>query len=531
MTANKVFQAIALCVVLNYFMDCGSAARILAIFPTPSISHQVVFRGLTLALNKRGHELVVITTDPVKDPTLKNYREIDLNYLYDSFGEIDFVGMRRSMNWPDMLVQLEAILHHQTRQALENPEVKKLHAPENDEKFDVVLMELLFWQALTPLVTRFNAPLIGMVSMAPSTQVHYRIGNPILSNHPSVWELDKDIHESPTLWRRLKNFVNLWKYLYYFETDFVTKQQKMAEEFFGEDIPDVRDIEKNVSLILVDQQTPISPVRANLPKIVQFGGFHVSKKVQTLPKDLKKILDEAKSGFVYMSLGTNVKSKLLSNETRGEFMTAFSKVPYKVLWKFEDDELPGKPDNVVIMKWTPQQAVLAHPNLKVFVYQGGLQSTEEAIHHGVPLIGLPTMGDQDMNVNKMVSLGVAKKIEITTLRSEELVEAITTIAPDESYKKRMSNLRSLLGDKPNDAMETAIWWTEHVIRHRGAPQLHSTVADEPWYRRYDMDLIAIVSAGSVIVLQAFLFISYKFLVYGIRLLTKVSVANEKKKRS
>lgn len=40
------------------------AARTLAYFATPSISLQVVFRPLTEALAKRGHEDTVVTTDP-----------------------------------------------------------------------------------------------------------------------------------------------------------------------------------------------------------------------------------------------------------------------------------------------------------------------------------------------------------------------------------------------------------------------------------------------------------------------------------
>lgn len=53
-----------------------------------------------------------------------------------------------------------------------------------------------------------------------------------------------------------------------------------------------------------------------------------------------------------------MRSTLLSNEARAEFMATFAQMPYLVIWKFEDDFLPGKPDNVVIMKWTPQQAIL-----------------------------------------------------------------------------------------------------------------------------------------------------------------------------
>lgn len=73
---------------------------------------------------------------------------------------------------------------------------------------------------------------------------------------------------------------------------------------------------------------------------------------------------------------------------------------------------------------------LAHPNIKVFIYQGGAQSTEEAITHAVPLIGLPVMGDQDMQINKLVDIGVAKKLEITTINRYDLFEAINTVTTD-----------------------------------------------------------------------------------------------------
>jgi len=35
----------------------------------------------------------------------------------------------------------------------------------------------------------------------------------------------------------------------------------------------------------------------------------------------------------------------------------------RVLWKFESDSLPGKPENVKISKWLPQQDVLGRIKL------------------------------------------------------------------------------------------------------------------------------------------------------------------------
>ncbi|CAH2089804.1 unnamed protein product [Euphydryas editha] len=59
----------------------SESAKILGMFPFPSISHQVVFHPLMQELAKRGHEVTVITTDPAfpKGQTPQNLTEIDLH--------------------------------------------------------------------------------------------------------------------------------------------------------------------------------------------------------------------------------------------------------------------------------------------------------------------------------------------------------------------------------------------------------------------------------------------------------------------
>lgn len=75
-------------------------------------------------------------------------------------------------------------------------------------------------------------------------------------------------------------------------------------------------------------------------------------------QSLEAFLNSAKEGFIYFSLGSNVKSKDLRKETLAAIMDALKAMPYKVLWKFEADILPGKPDNVKLIKWAPQKSVL-----------------------------------------------------------------------------------------------------------------------------------------------------------------------------
>lgn len=40
------------------------------------------------------------------------------------------------------------------------------------------------------------------------------------------------------------------------------------------------------------------------------------------------------------------------------FLDAFSRLKQNVLWKFENDNLPGQPKNVKIGKWLPQSDIL-----------------------------------------------------------------------------------------------------------------------------------------------------------------------------
>jgi len=56
------------------------------------------------------------------------------------------------------------------------------------------------------------------------------------------------------------------------------------------------------------------------------------------------------------------------------FLEVFSTLPYRVLWKFNPEEIPKKFENILISKWLPQQGVLGNvtsaniSNATIFVY-------------------------------------------------------------------------------------------------------------------------------------------------------------------
>jgi len=76
---------------------------------------------------------------------------------------------------------------------------------------------------------------------------------------------------------------------------------------------------------------------------------------------------------------------------------------------------------------------VAHPNIKLFIYQGGLQSTEEALYYGIPLIGFPIIWDQTYQVRNIVRLGIGVHLQIDTISKETVKAAINEVISNTRY--------------------------------------------------------------------------------------------------
>lgn len=113
-------------------------------------------------------------------------------------------------------------------------------------------------------------------------------------------------------------------------------------------------------------------------------------------QDLEEFCAAADKGVVLFCLGTNIRSDKLGDEVIAMFLQVFSELPeYNFMWKFETDTLPAEPSkNVLIRPWLPQNDILAHRRTVAFISHSGLLSTQEAVWHNVPILGVPFLADQ-----------------------------------------------------------------------------------------------------------------------------------------
>ena len=60
------------------------------------------------------------------------------------------------------------------------------------------------------------------------------------------------------------------------------------------------------------------------------------------------------------------------------------------------------------------------------------------------------------------------------------------------YTKNAKKRSELFHDRLVGPMETAVYWVEYVIRHRGAPHLKVAGVDLPWYKYMLLDVIGVI---------------------------------------
>lgn len=239
-----------------------------------------------------------------------------------------------------------------TEKTIEHPNVQKLL--NSDETFDVVIVEEFFNPALKALASHFKAHLIVLSTVGANNWINDIVGN---SNPISYVPAVTLGYSSPmTFSERLFNTVDYIFQLCTFRLYVFPKQQQLIKKHFPNS-PDVDEIVYNTSLVLLNSHPSISQPVPYVPQMVDIGGFHV-KPPKKLPKDLQTYLDNAKNGVIYFSLGSHLKSSLLPEYKRNILVNTFARLKQDVLWKWEEENLPGKPSNVRTEKWLPQQDIL-----------------------------------------------------------------------------------------------------------------------------------------------------------------------------
>ena len=383
---------------------------------------------------------------------------------------------------------------------LESPELMKIIR--DKPKFNAVAT---LWKCGAILAHILDAPLIWLSPASPEVFPHQleSLGVKVNPNiQPSVMS---SFVEPMSVLDRFKNiFISTAWSLWEHHLDI--NMAKAFRDSIDKDLPDIDIIAKERSVYLIsNSHVATHGSWAYHQNVENVGGIHCRPGKQ-LPAELKEYMDSHPEGVVYVSFGSQFKASSMTSEQKTIFNEAFEELNVPIIWKWNDDNVSGIPKNVRVSKWLPQNDLLAHPNLKVFVTHGGLLSMQEAIYHKSTLVGIPLSLDQGANVARAESNGFAISVDLKTLTKDKLTSAIRKGLGDETMRTSIEKMNSLFmsGESPLNRAVNAV---ERVLKDPTSLQMvksHSTM-DMPWYQYFGIDIAIYISLAMLM----FCFIIWK----------------------
>lgn len=142
--------------------------------------------------------------------------------------------------------------------------------------------------------------------------------------------------------------------------------------------------------------------------------------------------------LIYISLGSILSSKSFYKRC----MKAFGNKKCSVILNtgvVKPEELVDIPANVWAYSFVPQLEVLQYADL--FITHGGMNSVNEAMDDGVPMLVLPLVNDQPINAEQVVRLKLGKKLHIFS-GAKSLFNQAMAVLEDREIKEQCKDMEN-----------------------------------------------------------------------------------------
>lgn len=489
---------------------CGGK---ILVFPLDG-SHWINMKVLIEELHAKGHEITVIRTSDSwyineKSPlytsvTLPrpNGFEENMDTFLSRLLELRLQNKGKSLwshIWTQFQIQQLTVEQFSQFHKGMSEMVVQMFEDENlmqalqEAKYDVVLTDPGIGGGAM-VAHRLQVPLVFNVRWTIQGEAHLLIAPSPLSYIPFT---ATEFTDKMTFFQRVSNVLSYVLGMHTLSTFTEPHYKPLVQKYFGPDV-DYSSVFLDADIWLMRNDFVFEFPRPTMPNIVYMGGFQC-KPSKPLPADLEDFVQSSGDyGIIVMTLGTLVAK--LPEDITEEIAAAFAQMPQKVIWRYVGQRPSNLGNNTLIVDWLPQKDLLGHPKTKAFVTHGGTNGVQEAIYHGVPVVGLPLAYDQPDNLSRIRAKGGAVIVDIALLDRHIFTEALKTAIYDSSYSENMKTLSRLHKDQPMKPLDLAVFWIEYVIRHKGAPHLRSHSHKMSWFVYHSLDVMAALLAAVLLIM-------------------------------
>ncbi|XP_064192102.1 UDP-glucuronosyltransferase 2B1-like [Anguilla rostrata] len=505
-------SALFLIVPLIFTLPGVNGGKVL-VYPEDA-SHWVNMRLLIEELHLRGHSVSVVRPSDswyIKE-TSPHYTSITIDgrgvseEFFVSFGSRLLQIQRQSRSfWTSFKLGMEMlgigtdIVAKECEMLIQMFENQGLMQSLQISQYDVVLTDPVMAGGVL-LAHYLSLPLVYNVRWTVMGEGHFAIAPSPLSYVPIPGQ---ELTDTMNFFQRIENMLTHCVSWFHVEYNIKPLVNSLSHRYIGSELDFIQLVQAaDIWLMRVDFVFEFP--RPTMPNVVYMGGFQC-KPANPLPEDLEEFVQSSgEHGVIIMSLGTIFSE--LPHDLADEIAAAFAQLPQRVIWRHTGDRPATLGNNTRLVSWMPQNDLLGHPKIRVFVAHGGTNGIQEAIYHGIPIVGLPLIFDQPDNLNRMKVKGAAKIVDIVTLDRNIFLKALQEVLYEPSYRMNMQRLSMLHRDQPMKPLDRALFWIEFVMRHKGAAHLRTESYRMPWYVYHSVDVIGVLLAAMLFILLIIMFV-------------------------
>ncbi|ACZ63605.1 egt [Pieris rapae granulovirus Wuhan] len=449
-------------VLLSCCLSIVQGSNILCVFPTPAFSHQTVFAAYVDKLATAGHNVTVITPMP---RNVKHITEIGCKLSVQYFTSLvknstmikqrGVVADENTVTADNYIPLVDMVVEQ-----FKSENVTKL-LTNKDNHFDLVVCEA-FLSINLIFGYLYRAPVIRISSGYGTNENFETMNTGVVYNftkHPNMWRSKFYVHNEHKAKMLEQKLAGEWAVL-------EQTQEQRLKQLFGDNIPSMSQLKEKVLMLFINVASVYDNNRAVGDNVQYLGGLHLKKPQPITDIELSMFLNNI-DVVIYVSFGSIMDVSAMDQNMLSELVRVFNSLPYNVLWRAPDTIRTrfNLSSSVLTRNWFPQRDILNHPNVKLFVTQGGVQSMDEAIDSEVPTLGLAMAGDQFYNVHKTVQLGIGKSVNILKLEKERLDKKIVHMINNDRYTKRLRDLKKYIRSTTVDPLRKALWHTNRVLKN------------------------------------------------------------------
>src|SRR5215471_3281667 len=174
---------------------------------------------------------------------------------------------------------------------------------------------------------------------------------------------------------------------------------------------------------------------------------------------------------LYFTMGSTGDARFFSEAIR-----LFGNTEYQILITTGGlADLGPVPKNVFVEEYAPGKALMNVSD--AVISHGGNGTLYQALSCGVPVIGFPTIFDQEINMQRLCALGAGIRLWRSEYKAESLKRAIDEILGDSGYRLRCEQLARRIAHM--DGPRRAALHIDHLLRSGNVEEHPGELAELP----------------------------------------------------